>query len=193
MYLRLAEYSLPAAPVTPLSSHTSHLFFETGRASLLHTSPSLLVPQTGGRRTFYYPSCVCTAGELFSADCVRCYLSFGQWTQQCIYPAKLKRSALLSKSSSLWPFYIGYLGKHNCQVRHQKEALWIPYLFPTPSFVVWKIPDKGVAFISSAFNSGNACPSILDSSSLPSLGSTRLSLLPDGWGAELSSSPCCSC
>lgn len=52
-YLRLAEYSLPTLPVTPLSSHTSHLLL--GSVRLLSAPPSPLVPQAEGRGTFFTP------------------------------------------------------------------------------------------------------------------------------------------
>lgn len=41
VYLRLAQYSLLALLVPALSSHTSHLFFETGNVSLSSVHPHL--------------------------------------------------------------------------------------------------------------------------------------------------------
>lgn len=98
--LRLAEYSLPAAPGT----HTSLLFFETGSAFLpcLPISPS--TTDKWQKDLFFTPP-VCVQQESsshqLSADCAGCYLSFSQWTEQCIYPAKLNCPGLLSKSSSV--------------------------------------------------------------------------------------------
>lgn len=60
VYLRLAQYSLLALLVTTLSSHTSHLFFETENVSLCIPIPARLRIDEP-----FYPS-LCTCGEIHS-------------------------------------------------------------------------------------------------------------------------------
>lgn len=66
VYLRLAQYSLLALLVTTLSSHTSHLFFETENVSLCIPIPARLRTDEP-----FYPS-VCTCGEIHSLTLCWC-------------------------------------------------------------------------------------------------------------------------
>lgn len=87
-YLRLAERSLPTLPVTPLSSHTSHLLL--GSVCLLSASPSPLVPQAEGRGNLFYPSSVCTPGSfshsLLTVSDAACLSASGQ-SNVCTLPS----------------------------------------------------------------------------------------------------------